>query len=161
MTTGCFCCRVLNDTLQVLFELRCHVWSSLAKRNPEVSWRRSPNQWREQTNTGINFQHGYLNRPYSELFLSNNGRNQRWSKCMTILIYELWFCHKSDNKMHSFNWVKWQRDHILLCDPIQQLILKASNEQSWFHDRPKGEVHSSKEQYWIYWDAPTQDASSK
>lgn len=115
----------------------------------------------KQTNTGINFQHGYLNRPYSELFLSNNGRNQRWSKCMTILIYELWFCHKSDNKMHSFNWVKWQRDHILLCDPIQQLILKASNEQSWFHDRPKGEVHSSKEQYWIYWDAPTQDASSK
>ena len=39
------------------------------------------------------------------------------------------------------------KSSILLCDPIQQLILKGSNEQSWFHDCPKGEVDSSNEQY--------------
>lgn len=89
MTTTCFGCRVLNDTCyQVLFELRCHVWSNLAKRNPEVSSRRSSNQWRGSNNARINFQHGYLNRPYSEVIsLSKNGRNRSWCKCIVMSRY--------------------------------------------------------------------------
>ena len=165
---GCFCCRVLNDTLQVLFELRCHVWSNLAtiffcknKENPEVLSMRSSNRWRDRTILGSIFGTDTSISHIQSCFLSNNGRNQSWCNCMVISRYDFVTKVTPDAQVQLREMFQMTKGSILLCDPIQQLILKGSNEQSWFHDCAKGEVDSFNGQYWIYWDAPTQDASRK
>lgn len=96
MTTRCFCCRVLNDTCyQVLFELRCHVWSNLAtiffvKIKKVLKFCRGDHQ----IDGGIEqYWAQFLAQiPQSAIFRvvfsSNNGRNRSWCKCMVISRYD-------------------------------------------------------------------------